>query len=60
MAATTRYPSYCQMKINTNRRSRQGSGTEGEYMNKVGTFFKDCWSDYVAFMGKYGAYVNRF
>lgn len=29
-------------------------------MNKVGTFFKDCWSDYVAFMGKYGAYVNRF
>ena len=39
---------------------RQGSGTEGGIMNKVGTFFKNCWSDYVDFMGKYGEYVNRF
>jgi hypothetical protein len=29
-------------------------------MNKVGTFFKNCWSDYVDFMGKYGEFVNRF
>ncbi len=29
-------------------------------MNKVSAFFKDCWSDYVDFMGKYSEYVNRF
>ena len=28
-------------------------------MNKVSAFFKDCWSNYVDFMGKHGEYVNR-
>jgi hypothetical protein len=28
-------------------------------MNKVGTFFKNCWSDYIDFMDKYGEYVIR-
>lgn len=31
-----------------------------DIMNKVSAFFKNCWSDYVDFMGKYGEYVNRF
>ena len=38
---------------------RSGGGKENR-MNKVSAFFKDCWSDYVDFMGKYGEYVNRF
>ena len=26
-------------------------------MNKVSAFFKNCWSNYVDFMGKYGEYT---
>ena len=31
-----------------------------DIMNKVSEFFKNCWSNYVDFMGKYGEYTNRF
>ena len=31
-----------------------------DIMNKVSAFFKNCWSNYVDFMGKYGEYTNRF
>lgn len=29
-------------------------------MSKVAGFFKECWDEYIEFMGKYGEYVNRF
>jgi hypothetical protein len=38
---------------------RQGSGAKEDTMNKVGTFFKNCWSDYIDFMDKYGEFVIR-
>ena len=28
-------------------------------MRKVSRFFRDCWSEYVDFMGKYGEYMLR-
>ena len=31
-----------------------------DIMNKVSAFVKNCWSNYVDFMGKYGEYTNRF
>ena len=32
---------------------------ENTAMTKVSRFFRDCWSEYVDFMGKYGEYMLR-